>query len=268
MTIENAGPEEFLEFFYRCEPEVLYDTGDFSIVWKPHDMPCAPLKENEEGTLLYWYLHQSCCRGEAGLVAGRKAVECGLLHRLDTATAGLVLIAKKQEAFDFLNAAQKSGLFQKTYKAFCSDITESSVIPVERKISPDAGSYHISVESRFRGFGPKGREVRPVFFSSRMWNKCGSRGYCTEIQRVEKTLSGDCVCVLCSLENGFRHQVRIHLASCGLPICGDKLYNPLCRSCRTDGCYLQLFAVALSFPDPHGSGTIFFSLPQADKKSL
>ena len=32
--------------------------------------------------------------------------------------------------------------------------------------------------------------------------------------------------VICSITQGFKHQVRCHLAWCGLPIIGDKVYNP------------------------------------------
>lgn len=272
MVFENSSSEEFNKYFYRAEPEVLYDTGSFSILWKPHNMPCAPLRENENDTLLSWYLYQSGFSGGAGSVTGKKPVERGLLHRLDTPTAGLVLIAKKQESFDFLSNAQKAGMFQKTYKAFCVgneaiNCFMKPVVPVEKELFPLC-DFPVFVESQFRVFGPGGREVRPVFPSSRYWEPSCNRNYRTEIQNVMESAGTGCCSFICSLSKGFRHQVRSHLAACGFPICGDRLYNPFCRLCGASSCCMQLFAVSLSFPDPDGKGTIFFSLPPTDKTSL
>ena len=42
-------------------------------------------------------------------VRGKKEIEAGLLHRLDTDTRGLVLFAKDQAVYDFLAARQEAG---------------------------------------------------------------------------------------------------------------------------------------------------------------
>ena len=47
-------------------------------------------------------------------VHGKKAIEAGLLHRLDTDTRGLVLFAKEQAVYDFLAARQEAGRIIKT----------------------------------------------------------------------------------------------------------------------------------------------------------
>ena len=51
-------------------------------------------------------------------VRGKKAIEAGLLHRLDTDTRGLVLFAKDQKVYDFLAARQEAGQMIKNYCAF------------------------------------------------------------------------------------------------------------------------------------------------------
>jgi 23S rRNA-/tRNA-specific pseudouridylate synthase len=49
----------------------------------------------------------------------------------------------------------------------------------------------------------------------------------TDIQeKLSSSLQNKTVyCVGCELTRGYRHQVRVHLAWCGLPIIGDELYG-------------------------------------------
>ena len=294
MSAATANPlaKEFYSIFYRNEPEVLVESAGYAILYKPHFMHSAPLREGEGGSLLGWFLSLPQTPPEARGVAGKKPVERGLLHRLDFATAGLVLVAKNQGAHSFLYRAQKEGRFSKAYRAFC-DVTGRT-----SEGDPYKAGMSLCVRSRFRAFGPRGREVRPVFDSP-----CGEAGgrvssgparkkrratpseYSTNVAIEEMTDDGRFASLLCSLSLGFRHQVRSHLASIGLPICGDVLYNPLCKARPAEppgkgeeggelpagladySAFMQLVAVSLSFPDPSCQGQVSFSLPQADRTS-
>ncbi len=266
---ENPLSADFYARFYREAPEVLLDTSGYAVLWKPHNLHSAPLREEDRDNLLFWYLSLPETPAEARRVVGKKPIERGLLHRLDFATAGLVLVAKTQGVFDFLDKAQKAGLFVKSYRAFCNCTAEVCRQP------PYAEGSSFCIKSRFRAFGPGGREVRPVFHSR---DKRGSpREYATNVA-VERIIpDGKFASLLCSLDLGFRHQVRAHLASMGLPVCGDPLYNPLYKPLGTSSSragseaqatFMQLIAVSLSFPAPEGAGQVSFSLPPAGKTSL
>ncbi|MBO8450764.1 MAG: RNA pseudouridine synthase [Spirochaetes bacterium] len=262
----NPFPPEFYAAFYRNAPASVLDTAGYSVLWKPHNMHCAPLaKSNGSGeTLLDWYLRQPGIPAEAYAVKGRKPEEKGLLHRLDFATAGLVLLAKTQNAFDFLQRAQDAGRFRKGYLAFCDFYPQQAVFS-SPLLPPEGGQGRqteepFCIRSRFRTFGPGGREVRPVFAWMHTRKACTGKEYETEIRSRTFSADGKYAAVRCFLRAGFRHQVRAHLAFCGFPISGDPLYNPLAAA----GEYLQLFAVSLEFPDPEG-GTRYFSLPPQDK---
>ena len=67
---------------------IIYSCSDFVIAEKPHNMPTAPLSENEKETALNSVLELF---PEGRCVFGKKPVEHGLVHRLDTATHGLFL---------------------------------------------------------------------------------------------------------------------------------------------------------------------------------
>ena len=69
----------------------------------------------------------------------------------------------------------------------------------------------------------------------------GVRLYRTHLLAAEPCAPG--LRVLAELDVGFRHQVRVHLASIGLPILGDALYG-------SGGGPLRLHACRLEFPHP------------------
>nr|WP_315442789.1 pseudouridine synthase [uncultured Treponema sp.] len=144
-------------------------------------------------------------------VRGKKAIEAGLLHRLDTDTRGLVLFAKDQAVYDFLAARQEAGQMIKTYCAFVKpspsqameyngygfNATELStlkelsaaqrVIAAQEQVvvqEPVAAQLPLTLESQFRNFGPGAKRVAPVVSGSRHYKKDG-RLYTTVIETID-----------------------------------------------------------------------------------
>jgi 23S rRNA pseudouridine1911/1915/1917 synthase len=155
-------------------------------------------------------------------VKGKNQNDGGLLHRLDTETAGILLFAKTQDFYDIVNQEQVENRFLKTYTAYCGSFCE---------IDSDLEGKTIS--SYFRSFGEKGSSVKPIFNleeeSRANKKKCGNKLYTTKILSVmdfAKSENMKLLKIKCQITNGFRHQVRSHLASQGLPVFGDKIYNP------------------------------------------
>lgn len=228
------------------EPRIVEETQSWAVVRKPHGMPSAPLREGEEGTLVSWFLRE---RPAARSVRGRKPVELGLVHRLDTATGGLVLFAKTQESYDALLVAQNDDRIVKTYVAYCSRCPPMADVP----------SVPLTIASRFRAYGPGRKEVRPLFPGMRGYDGAG-KDYVTTITRAD-SLGNGIWSMTCVIARGYRHQIRSHLSWLGFPILGDALYNP-----SPDGSpRLELHAVSISFPDPDSGSTIYVSLPRPDR---
>ena len=191
---------------------------------------------------------------EIKTVFGKKEIEHGLVHRIDNETSGLVLVATDQTFYDAMMQFQSEGKFEKWYRAkvqFVPSIFEELDGFPKSEVLTD--SKRICLKTHFRHFGEKNREVRPVTENSgkAALKKCGKKIYETEIDfDAEKMLA------VCKIKNGFRHQVRTHLALCGIPVRGDKLYNPHCD----DGEDLCFEAFRLKFPKMDGKGDFVFEI--------
>jgi 23S rRNA pseudouridine1911/1915/1917 synthase len=217
------------------EISVIFEDESIIVIDKPAGMPSAPLKKDEEDTALF-LVEQIC--PQVSKVVGKKNIEKGLLHRIDTQTRGLLLFAKTQQAFDFLENEQKENRFRKEYTAYC--VTKE---PYNSLILP------YNVTTFFRPFGPKGKMVAPVTNASgtAALKKADKKLYTTTILNIDP-LKEKTVKVNCSITMGYRHQVRSHLSWIGLPVLGDELYG-----CDTEGNLsdsMQFFATGLEFSHP------------------
>ena len=134
----------------------------YIVIYKPKDLPSAPLTINDKENAL---VKAAELYPEVYNVKGRKEIEYGLLHRLDTATDGLLVIATTQECYDFILEEQKEGRFSKFYKAKCTINPENKntldAFPPYTNTSYNRGDV-IDAVSYFRPFGLGKKEVRPV----------------------------------------------------------------------------------------------------------
>lgn len=233
------------------EPSV---SEPYAVILKPRGLPSAPLAEGENSA----YAQAQNLFPMLKEVRGIKECEHGLLHRIDTETEGLLLIASTQEFYGYMRGIQEKGLFVKHYTACCAENTcvDESYAPLPRDLrqrldawqkEPPGKSLSFEVESRFRSYGLKNREVRPVTESAgrAAQKKAGSAAYKTKVL-LQKEAAGR-VKAECTLSKGFRHQVRCHLAWCGLAIEGDALYNAAAKSAACQGA-MQFRAHKIEFP--------------------
>ncbi len=254
----------------NCRITVLYEDDDVLVFVKPAGMPTAPITADDSSSALT--AAAAVCPAVLS-VHGKKDIEGGLLHRIDTATTGLVLMAKNQTAWDFISAEQESLRFIKTYTAFCyhSDILPGAV---------SAGKIPCTIKSLFRPYGEGRCGVKPVFETSGRADrkKAGNREYVTELiseKPVDSVVwNKEIVKVQARIAGGYRHQVRAHLAALGLPVLGDSLYPALWNTGETAPSDLPLyfFATGLSVSLPGGRKLSLempesFLFPLPDKKS-
>ncbi len=268
--------------------EILHEpsaTEPFAVISKPAGLASAPLRSLDEESAF-----SQCARLFPAVlsVRGKKSVEGGLLHRIDTATSGLLLAAASQEFYDHIIAAQEAGRFVKGYRALCQIDSDNAKklggFPPAPRLpqSPKgwqgqnaAAIVGLELSSRFRPFGKGGAQVRPVVSGSNAaaLKKAGSNKlYSTKIVAADflqggqdkgaadSGLSKPFVRVECQIAQGFRHQVRAHLAWFGLPIAGDALYNADFAAGQKNGEPMRFEAVSLEFPGLDSDKVFRFSL--------
>lgn len=221
----------------------------FIIIDKPRGLPSAPIHEGDDSALT------QCLElfPEIKNVKGKKEIEYGLCHRIDTDTKGLILIALTQEFYDYIQKVQDEGKFYKIYKALCSFNPDCGSVEEGYPFKPfyasiDDDDFDVMVSSYFRPYGPKRAMVRPVTEESGKYSmkKAGTTSY--ETQMFFKRLTKDSYLADCRISKGYRHQVRCHLSWCGFPIKGDKIYNPKIIT----GDSFCFTACGLEFPLPNG----------------
>jgi 23S rRNA pseudouridine1911/1915/1917 synthase len=166
-------------------------------------------------------------------------VYLGLLHRLDRPTSGVVLAAKTSKAASRLSAQFRAGAISKAYSAI-----------VEGSAREQAGEWVDILEKDMRhnrsGVAREescsGKEARVAFRVLRRW-----RGY-TELELRPAT--------------GRSHQLRVQLASRGLPIVGDRKYGARSRLSALDGHFrIALHARQLTFTHPTRGEVISVDAP-------
>ena len=247
-------------------PQIIAEEKDYLVVYKPPRMHSAPLvKSMGNDTLLQWCIEKF---PEIADLPGRKAGEGGLLHRLDYETQGLVLILRTKPGMDALLGQQREGKIIKGYSALVSEShTLLPGFPLERPELPPSvlsGDYNSAglfwIKSAFRPYGPGRKAVRPVLFET-LPGENKLKRYSTEILEFQhpsiSVVSMGVASLRLRILEGFRHQIRCHLAWLLLPILNDGVYG---GSVYGKG-YLALRANSLSFSDPSTGQERSYSIP-------
>lgn len=182
---------------------VAYTSDRVLVVDKPAGQPTAPLRPDEKGTLANALVgrHPEL----AGI--GYSAREPGLVHRLDTDTSGLVVVARSAAAFEILRDALQNERLHKEYLLVC----RSDELP-------DTGTIEIPIANH-----PKDKKRVYPCVHPRDVMRYAPRPAFTRYS-VEKRANGWAL-VRAEAPRAIRHQLRAHFAAIEHPLAGDELYG-------------------------------------------
>ena len=176
---------------------VVFEDEHMLVVDKAPGMVVHPAPGHFTGTLVNALLHR--CPNLSGIGGVARP---GIVHRLDQDTSGLLVVAKTQAAMDGLTrafASHKS--LTKTYLAVCHGRPRLDAGRIENLIG-----RHPVDRKRMAIVEKNGK------LAITNWKVLGPG-------RARTSL------VECVIETGRTHQIRVHMASLGCPVIGDRVYG-------------------------------------------
>jgi len=234
-TIEpetRSGPEDI-------PLQLVHADADLLVINKPAGLVVHPAAGNPAGTLLNALLHYDPAL--AGLP------RAGIVHRLDKATSGLLVIARNLTAHKYLVDALQARLVKREYLAVVQ-----TVLTAGGSIDAPIGRH--PVDRKRMAVVPGGKESLTHY-------------------RVEERYRAHTL-VRVQLETGRTHQIRVHMAHQHIPIVGDPVYGGRLRLPPGASSELQeqlaglrrqaLHAARLSLTHPSSGETVSWSAPLPD----
>ena len=145
--------------------------------------------------------------------------QVSIVNRLDRETSGLVLVAKTAAAARAFGLLMQRHSLRKQYLAIVWGWPDWEQKLVDAPLARQS-KYQPSLIWLKQTIHPGGAAARTEFFVERRFRK--------------STSAGDRFSVIRAIPHtGRTHQIRVHLASLGHPIVGDKIYGP------NEQCYLR-----------------------------
>jgi tRNA pseudouridine32 synthase/23S rRNA pseudouridine746 synthase len=199
------------------EAILIEDCLDYSVWYKPYGMLSQGSKWSDHCTIARW--------AQSHLTPERAVF---IVHRLDRAATGLILVAHSKKAARALSAMFEQHHLEKI--------------------------YHIIVHGDHR------LRTQPENITTDVDGKSASSNF-THLAFNEKN---DCSLVQVKIDSGRKHQIRKHAASINMPIIGDRLHGKTADKLGSNnkGINLQLCAVSLSFICPLSGNKRDFVLPK------
>lgn len=190
-------------------PVLVSDQGNYSVWNKPAGMLSQGTKWSDHCSI-------TCAVEKIHL---KKSF---LVHRLDRAASGLIVIAHTKNALVALTDMFAKRLMEKTYEAIVQG-EFNVVLPQVIDVPIEGKEAHTEILSAIVQGGASD-------------DSAGSK----------ETTESQETCLIVKIKTGRKHQIRSHLATLGHPVVGDRLFD----KDRTHTVDLKLTSIGLSFVCP------------------
>lgn len=236
---ERVGPEDVIAvapaahaaaFPLVPEPRPLaicFEDEDLLVVDKPAGIHVHPMGPYRTGTLVNALLAHAGATPEQPWAAWRPHPA----HRLDRATSGLVIIAKRAAVHEALRAEFAAHRIHRRYRA-----------TVHGRVALDSGTID----------APLGRDPTFDYRRAIVPLASGGQSAVTHYWVVERRVgsAGEHTVLELELATGRTHQIRVHLASLGHNIVGDTIYASATVTRDDASQAIELRAIELRFAHP------------------
>lgn len=209
--------------------DIVYEDDDIVVINKQARISVHPSVNEPSGTVA-----NALIAKYPELIAGvgEDSLRPGIVHRLDKDTSGLLVVAKNQKSFEFLKKEWQSGQVIKKYLALVWGTMKSEKGEIKSELARSLSDFRKRMVLKLRA----GQELK-------------GKLAVTEYEVVKKYKDFSLVEVI--PKTGRTHQIRVHMASIGHPVAGDKVYGN--KKVAPEGLTRQfLHAFYLSFSLPGG----------------
>jgi len=213
---------------------ILFEDAALIALDKPAGMPSHALRADETGTVANFLL----ARHPELAAVGKGGLEAGIVHRLDTDTSGVLLAARTAEAYQALRRQFSRREVTKEYVA----LVHGDLAAAGEVSNPIAPERHNRRKMRVCRVASRAPDARPAVTSYRPVERFGS-----------STL------LAVQIPTGVMHQIRVHLASIGHSVVGDRLYGA--RAGADAASRHMLHACCLTVTHPVGGAPVRISSP-------
>ena len=214
--------------------DIIYEDENMLVVNKPSGMLTHPTTTEKENTLVNALKFKY---GE-NLSDINGDFRRGILHRLDRNTSGLLMVAKNNQAHEFLANQIKEKSAIRKYLAVVKGVINEDLI-----LDYPIGRNKTQPQKMDVVFGEKGKPSL------------------TELRVLEKFK--EATFVELTLKTGRTHQIRVHLSHIGHPVYNDTLYGFGKVKIKTEEQVLE--AYKLKFTKPFSDEIIELEIPKDEK---
>lgn len=266
----NMNATESTKIEETIEIPVLYEDTDFLIINKPAGLVVHPDGKTQEYALTDW-IHEKYPLisgvGEPYKTASGELVDRpGIVHRLDRETSGVLVIAKNQEAYEFLKKSFQTRKVKKTYHTIVWGLVKNDTGLIERPIGRSKSDFRKWSAERFaRG------ELRPAITEYSVVARKTFDVHNTPFplnQKKGSSIPAQFTYLEVYPHTGRTHQIRVHFKAINHPVVADSLYaenhpKTLCFE------RLALHSKSISFTGLKGEPVVVEAeLPEDFKKAL
>lgn len=212
---------------------ILHEDDAIVVIDKPVGVLVHPTPNSAEWTLADF------AREHGAEGVGDAPERPGIVHRLDRAVSGVMVIAKTQEAFESLKAQFKARTVRKEYRAIVFGVPVHETDVIKFKIA------HSKTQGGKMAARPEDAEGRDAWTEYDVLQNINDRFAELSVR----------------IRTGRTHQIRAHFAAIDHPIVGDHLYASNHYKSKKEYPRLMLHSYELEFAHPESGAQCTFTAP-------